>query len=213
MNWLAHFVLSPNDAEDRIGNWLGDVLQLDQVRPLGRGFAIGYARHREIDRFTDAHSLVLGCKRRFEGALRKASSVFVDVFFDHFLARDFDRLVQMDLSTFADGIEANFAPHVANLPDPAPEVVASMFAEGWLRGYGSLSGVEITLGRIRKRLSSRVACIFDPEAARGVLEQHYDAFEADFSAFWPQLTKNMKEWRPPSVRYAAAETKDTLGSI
>jgi acyl carrier protein phosphodiesterase len=45
--------------------------------------------HHFVDKFTDTHFLVKTSRNKIESHFRLLSGVFVDVFYDHFLARDF----------------------------------------------------------------------------------------------------------------------------
>src|SRR5437016_2214638 len=84
MNWLAHLLLSEDDPRARLGNLLADLLKKPQRQPLGEAYQRGFARHRVIDRFTDAHPIFLASKQRLETEHDHFQGIFIDLFYDHF---------------------------------------------------------------------------------------------------------------------------------
>ena len=50
----------------------------------------GILLHRQIDSFTDAHPIVLKSKKRLHTHYGHYSGIVVDIFYDHFLAKNWD---------------------------------------------------------------------------------------------------------------------------
>lgn len=189
MNWLAHFVLSPDDDRVRLGNWLPDVLSRDELAGLDDpGIRRGIELHRLIDRVTDSHPAVVQARVHLPTGLRRFAGIVLDVTWDHFLARDFAPLTGYELDPFVATVEAGLARQQALLSAEVNEVVARMAREGWLRCYGTAAGVELTLTRISRRLSPRARAGFVPAAAREALERGYPQLEAAFGSLWRDLT-------------------------
>ena len=92
MNFLAHFLLSGDDDELRLGNLLGDVVKgrVERYDHPGApsGCATGIRLHRTIDSFSDAHPVVRRSKQRIAARYGRLSGVIVDVYYDHVLARE-----------------------------------------------------------------------------------------------------------------------------
>lgn len=195
MNWLAHFVLSPDDDRVRLGNWLPDVLsraELDrETDPLVRH---GMELHRFIDHLTDRHHAVASARARLPAGQRRFAGVILDVVWDHFLSRDFAALVGKDFGPFVTKVETGLlATHGTRTPE-LRDILLRMVEEGWLRCYGTTEGVELTLRRISHRLSPRARATFSPTDARKALEHGYADYQADFDRLWPQLTGNVAAW-------------------
>lgn len=199
MNWLAHFVLSPDDDRVRLGNWLPDVLSRDELARFDDpGIRHGIELHRLIDRLTDSHPAVGQARVHLPTGLRRFAGIVLDVTWDHFLARDFAALTGRELDPFVTTVEAGLARQQMLLSPEVNEVVARMAREGWLRCYGTTAGVELTLTRIARRLSSRARARFVPAAARRALEQGYPHLEAAFGILWRDLTEQVEpELRRP----------------
>lgn len=192
MNWLAHFVLSPDDDLVRLGNWLPDVLSRTELERLtDPRIRHGIALHRLIDQVTDQHASVAAARARLPNGVRRFAGVVLDVTWDHFLARDFVRLIGGDLNGFVSSVEAGLLRSQPALSREVQGVVARMIQESWLRCYGTTAGVELTLNRISRRLSDRARTGFSPATARACLENDYAGFEADFTALWTDLRRSV----------------------
>src|SRR4051812_44429809 len=103
MNFLAHLYLSGDNDYVKLGNFIGDFVK---GRNLNEQFPSGIARgirlHRAIDEFTDSHPIVKKSKDRLRPAYRHYAPVIVDVFYDHFLARNWTRYSDTALADYAE---------------------------------------------------------------------------------------------------------------
>src|SRR5690349_12341831 len=89
MNFLAHIFLSGDDPEIMVGNFIGDFVKgrnLDDR--FSSGIVKGIELHRAIDEYTDSHPVVAQSKNRLRPKYRHYAPVIVDVFYDHFLAKN-----------------------------------------------------------------------------------------------------------------------------
>ncbi len=190
MNWLAHFVLSPDDDRVRLGNWLPDVLSRPQLAALtDPRIRERITLHRRIDETTDRHPAVLAARELLPTGVRRFSAIVLDVIWDHFLSADFSRLAGESLDRFVDRTESGLRARSVGLPDPVRDVIARMERERWLRCYGTTDGVELTFARIASRLSGRARDRFRPAEARWALERSHSAFHAHFQHLWPDLVR------------------------
>jgi acyl carrier protein phosphodiesterase len=183
MNWLAHLYLSEPSPVFRIGNLLPDLAAAPVLEGLGREFRRGMARHRRIDAFTDRNPIFRQSLARIEAPHRRYGGILVDVFYDHFLARDWPSFSSQPLPAFVAEVYASFEPLRAEIPAVAYHRLEQMRANDWLGSYGNLSGIAVTLSRMAARFS-RPTPIAD---AVSVLEQNYGALYSDFLAFFPEL--------------------------
>ncbi len=194
MNWLAHFVLSPPDERVRLGNWLADLLSpQEQAAIEDPRIREGLALHRRIDLFTDSHPAVIKSRERLPEGSRRFSSILLDVAWDHFLSRDFQRRVGRPLDTFVDEIHSGLVACSPLMSPEAREVRDRMVAEEWLRSYMTLDGYQLTLSRISNRLSPRARSRFDPAAATRHISADYAFFDAAFPELWSGLVAHVPE--------------------
>ncbi len=86
MNFLAHIYLSGNQERVMIGNFIGDFVKGKAWEEFDSAIQRGILLHREIDRYTDDHEVVIKTKERLRPKYHHYAPVISDVFYDHFLA-------------------------------------------------------------------------------------------------------------------------------
>jgi acyl carrier protein phosphodiesterase len=186
MNWLAHLRLAPERPLLRIGNLCGDFVRGVAVADLHPELQRGVLQHRAVDRFVDAHVVVRRSRERLGPEWRRWAGVLVDVFYDHFLARDWEQHGDgRPLPEFVGEVHADLVANVALLPPRLQAALPMMQRQGWLVGYREVEGIDLVLRRMARRLK-RESPLGDGARA---LVAHYGALESDFAAFWPDLER------------------------
>mgnify|MGYP001357005115 CR=1 FL=1 len=184
MNWLAHLRLAPDEPLLRLGNLRGDFVRGIDLASLHPVLQRGVHQHRAVDAFVDAHPLVRASRERLDAPFRRFAGVLVDVFYDHYLARDWTRLGDGSrLDAFAATVHGELRDHLDLLPERLQRAVPWMQDERWLVGYAEVDGIDAVLRRMARRLSRETPL----GAGARQLRAHYDALGEDFAAFWPEL--------------------------
>ena len=192
MNWLAHLFLSKPTVEARLGNILADLVKGKDRKNLSPRFNSGIECHLLVDRFTDRHLIVKRSKTRINGDHKRYSGVLVDIFYDHILARNWEKYSEVSLSEFTEEIYSSFKNNLNNFPMSTRKTIEQMINKKWLDSYGTMLGVERALIRIKKRLSDKHTKIFIVSNALKQLENQYDHFEEDFKIFFPDIIDYLK---------------------
>jgi len=187
MNWLAHLYLSEPTPASRIGNLLPDFASAPELAALPSLFQQGIAQHRRIDAFTDSHPVVRRSLQRIEPPFRRFGGILCDIFYDHFLARDWESYSPEPLPDFARSVYVSFDTFSGVLPPEVCSRLAQMRTDDWLCSYRELAGISRALERTGARFRRPVPL----GEALAVLEQHYDAFHADFREFFPELQSHV----------------------
>ena len=91
MNFLAHAHLSGEDEPLLFGNFVADSIKGRQLQSYNRRIVQGVKLHRIIDAFTDQHPLVRNSVTLVKSDLGRYAGVAVDIFYDHFLAKNWCR--------------------------------------------------------------------------------------------------------------------------
>ena len=172
MNYLAHMLLSDGSPEGLVGNLAGDFVRGVDVSSLSAPMQAGVTLHRAVDRFTDSHPTVLRSRSRLPESWRHYRGVLVDIFYDHFLARDFEAHAGERIQR-----------HRESLPPRLQQAAPVMIEHDWLRAYAHVEGLEVVLRGMSRRAKREVAL----DAAAADLREHYAAFETDFATFFPDL--------------------------
>ena len=107
----------------------------------------------------------------------------MDVFYDHFLSRDWQSFSGTPLPEFVSEFYESFESHRADIPPEAYARLKQMQAGDWLCSYGEITGVAHALQRISSRLRRPV----DLGLSVSVLEHDYNSLHTDFAAFFPEL--------------------------
>ncbi|MEI9909899.1 MAG: ACP phosphodiesterase [Bacteroidota bacterium] len=123
MNYLAHAYLSFNDPEILVGNLISDFVKGKKKFDYPPVIRQGIMLHRFIDTYTDEHPATKEAKEIFRPHYRLYSGAFVDVVYDHFLARDENEFTEPSLFDFSQQVYSmleNYQPWF-------PEHFAMMF--------------------------------------------------------------------------------------
>jgi len=116
MNWLANLYLSEPETEFRLGNLLADQVRGADRKRMSIDFQRGMTCHQAIDAFAESHPVVKRSRQRIGPEQRRFSGILVDVFYDHFLARNWTEHSTIPLSQFTHNAYADFAPHLPHFP-------------------------------------------------------------------------------------------------
>ena len=100
MNFLAHLYLSGNNKEVILGNFIADAVKGKELNRYKEQVQVGIRLHRAIDTYTDKHPVVEKSKERLRGKYHKYAGVIVDMFYDHFLAANWNEYSNEPLNKF-----------------------------------------------------------------------------------------------------------------
>ncbi len=189
MNILAHAILSPERPLVRVGNVSADFLKRSEEQSMNRELREGFELHHRIDTFTDRHPVVERAKARLTGYQRFANPV-IDVVFDHFLVGHWP--LAQSVESYVVDLHTEILENLHLLPDSAQLILRRMIQDEWLLSYFDLDGLELTFRRMASRIKFVTRRDVDLVGAVGVIKQNYDALEADFLEFWPELVQFVK---------------------
>lgn len=184
MNLLAHAVLSPDQGLIRVGNVLADFIRRNEIETLDPSLRAGVELHRSIDRFTDNHSVVEASKSKLV-AFQRFANPLIDVFYDHFLTRHWERTEEV--SEYVQALYREIESTITQLPEGCVSIAQRMIEQDWMSQYGTFEGLATNLGRMSRRIEYTTGRQVDLAASLKILEDRYEDFERDFSEFWPQL--------------------------
>jgi acyl carrier protein phosphodiesterase len=183
LNYLAHSYLSYQKPDLIIGNFIADSIQGNRFEGLTEGIIKGITLHRKIDVFTDSHPVFLTSKHRFSKDFDKYSGVLMDIFYDHYLAKNFNLYSTNTLQQHADGIYDILKENYEYLPEPAKRFYGYMTERNILYHYSSLKGIETVLTHLSYRIKNR----FELQLAVPILERDYNEIENEFFIFFDYL--------------------------
>jgi acyl carrier protein phosphodiesterase len=183
MNFLAHLFLSGNDTGLMIGNFIADFVKGKAKENYTPEIRKGIELHRAIDDFTDHHPVTSQSKHRLYPTQRKYAPVVVDMYYDHFLAKNFDKYSDVPLNQFAGNVYKLMNANREQLPEQVRGFLTFMIERNWLVNYGTIEGISRTL----TGMSKRVAFPNNMNSAGQDLINSYAAFGREFDVFFPEL--------------------------
>lgn len=192
MNFLAHAFLSGDDDDMLVGNFIADAVKGKKFRRYKEGIRNGILLHREIDTFTDRHPVFLRSKQRIQHRYDKFSGVIIDIYYDHFLAVDWDRFSGNELSEFALHVYKLMLEHYKLLPARSKRILPYMIIHNWLVGYSRFDDLQWVFNGMSRRSRKYNSGMED---AVDSLKEHYDAFREDFRAFFPDMIAHARAFR------------------
>ncbi|MEQ8881287.1 MAG: ACP phosphodiesterase [Cyclobacteriaceae bacterium] len=186
MNFLAHIYLSGRDDKTIIGNFIGDFVKGNQILNFEKEVMNGILLHREIDRFTDDHPIVLESKKRLWEKYHHYSPVIVDVYYDHFLAANWANYHDEPLQGFTEGVYDMLEQNHKKLPERVIRMLYHMKKDNWLYHYQTVEGIRQTLTGMARRTRFKSSL----ENAHEDLKKDYDHYKSDFESFFPELIQH-----------------------
>ena len=183
MNYLAHVYLSGSDKDLIIGNFIADHVKgkayLDYPETIQKGILL----HRKIDDFTDHHPLFKKNVTLLFPQFRHYSRVIVDMFFDHFLAAQWELYHPDPLEDFSRQFYLLMQEYLGSLPDKTKKILPILSKYNWFVAYQSLEGLEDILFQMsqRTRFPSKMSL------AVVELEKNYSKIALDFNTFFTEL--------------------------
>lgn len=191
MNFLAHIYLSGNDPQLTIGNFIGDFVKGGSLTGQYEPQVIkGVALHRAIDEYTDSHQVVQKSKDRLRPKYRHYSGVIIDMFYDYFLAKNWDHFHKTSLPEFAERFYLLLKENEEMLPLKAQRMMPFMEKGNWLVNYGKKEGLHRALSGMARRTS------FDSRMDESIVElsKYETEFENEFFEFFPALVTFSNNW-------------------
>ena len=191
MNFLAHLYLSGDNTSILLGNFIGDFIKGKKLaEKVGVEMARGIELHREIDFFTDQHPIVAQSKKRLRPKYRHYSGVIVDVFYDHFLAKNWNDYHPQPLPDYADYVYHVIQKNAALLPERVNMMMPYMIKGNWLVNYATLEGIHRALTGMTRRTPYESKM----DESISELQENYEEFKSEFEAFFPELKNHCNTW-------------------
>jgi len=183
MNLLAHAYLSGDNEYLLIGNFIADHIKGNKIGHFPPEVVRGIMLHRAIDQYTDHHPVFNRSCNRLYYRFHKYAGIVTDIYYDHFLANQWQHYHKEKLEQFTGRCYATLLRHYHILPQRTRSLLPHIMMDNWLMSYADIGG----LTRSFQGISRRVRYNPGLEYAAEELQQHYSAFEKDFREFFPDL--------------------------
>lgn len=183
MNYLAHVYLSGNNNLITIGNFIADGIKGKDYKKYANDIQIGILLHRHIDTYTDAHKTVRKSTKRLHEKYGHYSGVIVDILYDHFLAKNWNKYSDTPLKEYINNFYDTLENNYNILPLRIQKMMPYMITDNWLLSYASIEGISRVLEGMNRRTKNRSGM----DKAVYELEAFYLDFENEFTLFFDEL--------------------------
>lgn len=191
MNYLAHAYLSFNDPEILIGNLIADCVKGKQRYSFPETIQHGILLHRKIDEYTDNHPLIKEMQQIYTSSAGRYKGVFLDVTFDHFLAKDSQNEPVEGWQQFSIWCYSQIDENINITPDIFRRLFSYMKKENWLYNYRH----KWMMQRSFERLTHRAKFLSNDAAIYSAFEHNYQQLQDGYQNFFPDLKQFVEsEW-------------------
>lgn len=183
MNFLAHIYLSGDNDLIKIGNFMADGIRGKHFESYPLEIQKGIILHRAIDTFTDAHPIFRQSTKRLHEKYHHYAGVIVDVFYDHFLAKNWNTYSDEKLDDFVARFYQSLHDNHINLSERTKGMMPYMIEHNWLVSYQTVEGINRILTQMDQRTKNESKMRF----ATNELSEFYLQFEEEFTNFFQEL--------------------------
>lgn len=143
----------------------------------------GIILHRGIDTFSDAHLVFRKSTKRLHQNYHHYSGVIVDVFYDHFLAKNWSNYSDEKLDEFVERFYQSLHNNYDILTERTKTIMPYMIQHNWLVSYQTIEGINRILTQMDSRTNNQSRMRF----ATQELSEFYSEFEYEFTDFFEEL--------------------------
>jgi acyl carrier protein phosphodiesterase len=179
-----------------IGNFIADGIPGNKFQHYANEIKQGIFLHREIDTFTDAHPIVRQSKRRLHPRYKHYKGVIIDIFYDHYLAKNWHLFSKIPLETYVQSVYQLLQDNFDILPEKTQHLLPFMIEYNWLYNYQYYEGIEKVLNGMNRRtkgVSQMNLAIEDLQKLDGDFEKDFLLFFEELRIFSDQKTREIKQ--------------------
>jgi acyl carrier protein phosphodiesterase len=183
MNFLAHIYLSEDNDLIKIGNLMADGIRGKHFENYPLEIQKGIILHRFIDTYTDAHLVFRQSTKRLHEKYHHYAGVIVDVFYDHFLAKNWNHYSDEKLELYVARFYQSLQDNYEFLSERTKGMMPYMINQNWLVSYQTTEGIKKILTQMDSRTKNESKMRF----ATHDLIEYYTDFEQEFTTFFEDL--------------------------
>jgi acyl carrier protein phosphodiesterase len=183
LNFLAHLYLSGDNDLIKIGNFMADGIHGKNLDSFPLDIQKGIVLHRAIDTFTDAHPIFRQSTKRLHTSYHHYSGIIVDIFYDHFLAKNWSSYSEEKLADYTARFYQSLEDNFDILTDKTQKMMPYLIAQNWILSYQTIDGIEIILEKMDNRMKQNSTMRFSVRE----LITYYSEFESEFTTFFEEV--------------------------
>ncbi len=162
---------------------MADGIRGKQFEKYPEAIQKGILLHRAIDTFTDEHPLFRQSTKRLHERYHHYAGVIVDIYYDHFLAKNWEKYSEENLDDFVSEFYQSLHQNHAVLSEKTKNILPYMEKQNWLSSYQTIEGIHQILTQMDRRTQNNSNMRFASEE----LLAFYDEFENEFTLFFEDI--------------------------
>ena len=190
MNFLAHLFLSGEPSELMVGNFIADSVKGNSIDNFTEDIQKGIKLHRAIDMFTDNHPEMQKSKERLRPRYKKYAPVITDIFYDHFLAVNWQDYSKVSLRDYTNQVYKYLEGYYSVFPERSKQFYDYMIKYDILFAYTKIEGIE----KVMQGMARRAHFISGMETATEELVKDYEEYQTEFKLFFPDLQERVSQF-------------------
>jgi acyl carrier protein phosphodiesterase len=111
------------------------------------------------------------------------AGVIVDIYYDHYLARNWTNYHDQDLRVYVNQQYKMLESHISILPKKVVHILPFMIKHDWLYNYQYFEGIE----RVMRGMANRSNFNSKMDESIVELKKYHKEFEEEFESFFPEL--------------------------
>lgn len=143
----------------------------------------GILLHRAIDSYTDAHPVFRQSTKRLHPVYHHYAGVIVDIFYDHFLAKNWTLYHNEPLTEYVGNFYKSLKANYSVLSDGTKHMMPHMISNDWLMSYATTDGIAKILTQMDHRTKHKSGM----KNSINELLEFYTEFEEEFTNFFISL--------------------------
>lgn len=147
----------------------------------------GIKLHRFIDTYTDAHLVFRESTKRLHHNYHHYAGVIVDVFYDHFLAKNWSNYSSETLVDFTENFYQSLRDNYDFLSERTKGMMPYLIEHNWLLSYQTVEGIS----RILTQMDNRTKNASKMRFSSNELVEFYPEFEEEFTIFFRDLQEQV----------------------
>jgi acyl carrier protein phosphodiesterase len=151
MNYLAHAYLSGSNKDIAIGNFIADNIKGNNYKKFNINWQKGILLHRFIDSYTDSHYIFREHSKLFFNSHRHYSRVLIDIFYDHFLAKNWKKYSLTSLVSFELDFYKTLKENLNKFPSDILHKINFFIDQNLFTKYSSIDGLIYVLKKMENK--------------------------------------------------------------
>ncbi|MFL5729897.1 MAG: ACP phosphodiesterase [Cytophagaceae bacterium] len=188
MNFLTHLFFSTDSVDNTRGLIIGNTAKENHLSKYNLDILKGIALDMQISNFSEDNPAFNNSRQRINSKYLAFSSFLVNIFYDHLLAKNWDKYSTVSMEEFSGKIYETITTHRNSFPYKIRKFAPEMVRNKWIEGIKSIEGTHQYINSISKneRFSKNL------DQALFELTENYQDYRNDFEEYFAALRKFME---------------------